>query len=106
MFKEGQSKRITKGEDGLWHCINGDYSHERYQSVIGHLGTHNIEPRKKRGPNRKPIDPLDLTLTQLILRLEEAELERDKAKRALTNERMRSAKIRAALSAFMQVEED
>lgn len=106
-FTEGASSRIEKREDGLWHCIDCDFSNPRYQPVIDHLGKHNPNARKRGRPKSiKHIDPLDLSITQLIMRLENAEAERDKLKDALRKERRHTADIHHALSAFMQVSKE
>ena len=107
-FIEGASSRIEKREDGRWHCVHCEFSSDKYQPVVGHLGLHRETPRRPRGRPKsiKRIDPLDLSITQLIMRLEDAEAERDKLKAALHQERKHTADIRHALSAFMQVSKE
>lgn len=101
-FVEGSSSRIELREDGLWHCIHCEFSNPRYQSVVGHLGRH----AEGRRPSGRPktitkADPLDLTVTQLISRLEDAEKECDKLRGLLKKERQNTAAIRHALATFM-----
>lgn len=108
-FVEGSSSRIEKREDGLWHCVHCEFSNPKYQPVVGHLGKHNELSRRPRSGRPKKItktDPLDLSVTQLIMRLEDAEAERDKLQVQLHKERRHTADIRHALSAFMRVSEE
>jgi hypothetical protein len=106
-FIEGSSSRIEKREDGLWHCVHCEFSSPRYQPVVGHLGLHSPNVRKPGRPKSiKRTDPLDLSITQLIMRLEDAEAERDRVQAMLHKERRHTADIRQALSAFMRVSEE
>jgi len=84
----------------MWACAECGWSNDNYQALIGHLGKH-TEGRNPGGRPKKKVDPMDMTFSQLIDRLDTLQKENDKLKDDLHKEKGRNTRIRAALSDFM-----
>jgi len=101
-FPEGSSKRIVQTEDGHWKCIHCDFTRDRYQEVIGHLGRHNENRRKPTGRPKKPTEPLDMTIKEMVDEIGKLRSGIVNLTTALDRERRRNSAIRAALADFME----
>lgn len=99
----GRVPVITLGDDGLWHCVDCDYTSPQHQSVLGHRGKHSTK-HKRVGRPPKNRDPLNMSLSQLIDELDSLRKERDELTAALHAESKRNADIRHALGSFMQLQ--